>query len=66
MNEQIQQQLKDLVFNTQSYLHWYDEYNTEGYWECIKKMNNHLERIRELLPVVTVWLREHDFDDLCG
>lgn len=58
--------IKDFVFNVQSYLHWLDDYRCEGEWTCIKNMNNHLERIRELLPQVLDLVRDSGFDDNCG
>lgn len=66
MNESISQQLKDFVYNVNAFLHWRDEFIASGDWTDNKNMSNHLCRVRELLPVILDWLREHDFDDLCG
>ena len=58
--------LKDFVFNVRAYLHWHDEYTCEGEWTCIKNMNNHLERVRELLPKVYEIIHNEDsFDGAC-
>lgn len=42
--------IKDLVFACQAFLHWFDEYKTEGEWTALNKENTFRERIRELVP----------------
>ena len=58
--------LKDLLYNMQAYIHWHDEYRCEGEWTCIKNMNNHLERVSELLPQVLSWVNNDELDEHCG
>lgn len=66
MNEAIKQLFKDIIFNLQSYLYWSELYHTEGEWTYLKKETDFYNRLLELNPQAVEWLRDHDFDDLCG
>ena len=50
LNTTMEQPLKDLVYNCQAYLHWYDEYKADELWDAQKKCNDFLQRIRKLVP----------------
>ena len=66
MNEAIKQLFKDIIFSLQSYLYWSELYHTVGVWTYLKKETDFYNRLLELNPQAVEWLREHDFDDLCG
>ena len=42
--------IKSLVYCCQSYLFWYDEYESEEYWTALQNQTNFLNRIRALVP----------------
>ena len=58
--------VKDIIYNLQAYLHWYDAFKAEEEWTYNKNANNHLERLRELLPQGLEALKTDDFDYRCG
>lgn len=66
MNEPIKQLFKDIVFNLQSYLYYYELFHTEGDWTYLQKETNFYNRLKELNPKAVEWLHKHDFDELCG
>lgn len=66
MNEPIKQLFKDIIFNLQSFLHWSELYHSEGEWTYLKKETDFYNRLLELNPKAVKWLRDHDFDNLCG
>ena len=66
MDPAMQQVFKDIVFNLQSYIYWFEQYHSEGEWTYLKNQTNHYNRLVELVPQAVEWLREHDIDDLCG
>lgn len=50
INTDHPQPLKDLVFACQSFLYWRDEYYSEQEWTAMKKANDFIARIRDLVP----------------
>lgn len=58
--------VKDIVYNLQAYLHWFDEFNSENEWTASKNADTFLQRLRELLPQALEMLKTEDFDYRCG
>lgn len=57
---------KDIIYNLQAYLHWYDEFSAEHEWTASKNADTFMERLRELLPKGLEMLKTDDFDYQCG
>lgn len=57
---------KDLVYNLQAYIHWYNEYRTEHEWTASKNADSFLQRLIDLLPEALDMLKTDDFDYICG
>ena len=59
------QLVKDLIYNLQSYLYWYDLYTTEQQWTDLKTMSTFEQRLRELLPRALEWVKQEDGCSKC-
>lgn len=57
---------KDIIYNLQAYLYWYDEFCAEHEWTASKNADTFMERLRELLPKSLEMLKTDDFDYQCG
>lgn len=66
MAPETQQLFKDIIFNLQAFLYWREQYQLDNQWSNQKNATEHLNRLKELNPQAVEWLRDHDFDDLCG
>lgn len=60
METNIEQILKDIVFNLQAYIHWFNEFKTEGMWEAQMKANEFLQRLEELVPLALQYFRNEE------
>lgn len=60
MQTTIEQLIKDIVFNLQAYIYWFDEFKTEGLWEAQMKANNFMQRLEELLPQALEYFRNNE------
>lgn len=52
------QPVKDLIYACQSFIHYYDEYESEQTWEALKRETDFLNRIRELVPACLDWIKQ--------
>lgn len=61
---EIQTVLKDIVFNLQAYIHWYDEFASEGYWTAQNNATKFYNRLAELVPEAVEYFRDARCDNL--
>ena len=66
MAPETQTLFKDIIFNLQAYLNWLHQWENSHEWTANRNANSHRQRLEELLPDALSFLRENDFDDLCG
>ena len=60
MPTDIQQTLKDLLYNMQAFLYWRDVYINSGEWQANKNMNSYIKRVSELLPPMMDYIKHND------
>ena len=66
MPDTSSQIIKDLVFCLQSYLYWFDVYESEGEWSALQKETEFRQRLEVLLPKALTIFKHDDFDTDCG
>ena len=52
------QLVKDLIYNLQSYLYYYDCYAAEQEWTYLRDVNRFEQRLRDLLPRALEWVKQ--------
>lgn len=66
MTPELTTQIKDLVYNLERYLYWYDEYESEHEYTALSMERKFMDRLQQLLPPILQALKENDFDANCG
>ena len=61
---ETQQLIKDILFCLQSYIYWYDEFQSEETWSAQNNATHFYLRLSERLPMAIEYFRKNHTDSL--